>query len=531
MRVLIFATDVPPLSGVPTSGTALRTFGFKKGFEALGFEVTVCVPKMAWETVYAKPELSDETKSELKKLEPYCFDHNNADSLIYALKPNFIYCGHWPAACFHNFPNAPVVIDLAGPHLLERFYQSSGDHAGGVRAKLNALSGGDFFIVSGKRQKEYFKSFLIRAGVDNLDERIIVSPMALPPETPVRNLNSETAEDVKFLFAGIFLPWQNPSVGLTALVEEITQQKKGRLRLVGGFHPTYPVPGGVYEKLFANIERNSRVSRSELISIDELNREMLNANVALDLMEWNLERELAVTIRTTTYLWSGLPVIYNNFSDLSDLIREYNAGWLVDPSNREQIKNTVAEILNNPTEILVRSKQAKRLAENEFSWVKHATEISNRIARKRVKRKFNDFINDRKENADFYLGEGKEINQTFISRHDGLSKIEARIAVHNSEGRVEFVLSDETNLTTEISRKSVDVNGENEHFWIDLNFPTIPDSKDRKFNLKITSTNSNLAVWVSNFSSYPQISFSYNGKLLKERSLCMRATCSKELAL
>lgn len=375
MRVLIFATDILPCPKLPTSGTALRTFGFKSGFEAVGCQIRVCVPKMAFESTWAKAD--SELRLELEHYEPYIFDHTNSDLLVYDYEPDLVYCGHWPAAYFKRRPACPVIIDLAGPHLLERFYQGSGDHSGGIIAKLNALADGDFFIVSGERQRGYFKSFLTRAGISNLEHRIITAPMALPPVTPERS--ESTDRDLRFLFAGIFLPWQDPSVGLEAVVAQLEKEQKGQLRLIGGKHPTYPVPGGVYHSLFRSIEASNRVSRSELLPLDELNQEMLNADVAVDLMAWNLERELAVTIRTTSYLWSGLPVIYNNFSDLSDLISKYNAGWTVNPTDQTAIQDIVSEIISNPEQVVIRSRNASKLAREEFSWNKHAAEIIERV--------------------------------------------------------------------------------------------------------------------------------------------------------
>jgi len=55
------------------------------------------------------------------------------------------------------------------------------------------------------------------------------------------------------------------------------------------------------------------------------------------------ERELFTT-RTVEYLWCGLPVIYNNYAEITDYIREYNAGWIVDPQDREAIATVLNEI-------------------------------------------------------------------------------------------------------------------------------------------------------------------------------------------
>ncbi len=530
MKVLIFATDVPPLPGIPTSGTALRTYGFRRGFESLGWETIVCTPRMAFDSVFHRRELLPETRRELEQLRPFVFDHRNADALIYGLRPDLVFCGHWPAAAFSKFPSCPVIIDLAGPHLLERHYQSSGDHFGGVKAKLNALAGADYFVVSGRRQREYFETFLSRCSLTRLQDRIITAPMALSPEPPIRKAppTNQRENFPKFLFAGIFLPWQDPSLPLRALVDELSSSGRGFLRLIGGFHPTYPVPGGVYAKLFKEIEQNPRVSRSELVSFEELNTEMLQADVAFDLMKWNLERELAVTIRTTTYLWSGLPVVYNNFSDLSDLIARYNAGWLVDPDSPEQIRSTLRAIMEDPKGIVERSQNARILAVNEFSWSIHARQIVERLKLAPVERQFIDVNNDHRESADLRLGERREVEQRFRARHNGLSAAEVRIAAHGESGDVEILLYDGDQL---IAHTQHAVTCENEHFWLSLQFPPLPGSAGKEFRLQIRSTNPYLAVWTTSHSYYPLTGLRYMNKDRSGQSSCIRTLCTQKISL
>jgi glycosyltransferase involved in cell wall biosynthesis len=533
MKVLIFATDVLPLKGVPTSGTALRTFGFKSGFEALGCETRVCVPKMAFESTWSKANSS--VREELAQYEKFVFDHSNADDLIYDYEPDLVYCGHWPAACYRKFPTCPVVIDLAGPHLLERFYQGSGDHSGGIRAKLNALAGADYFIVSGRRQAEYFKSFLIRAGIEDVDRRIVLAPMALPPEVPKREFNSK--KDLQFLFAGIFLPWQDPSVGLRAVVSEISEDKRtedrsdrktANLRLIGGTHPTYPVPTGVYEGLFKSIENNPRVSRSELVDLDILNQEMMKSDVAVDLMKRNFERELAVTIRTTTYLWSGLPVIYNDYSDLSELIERYNAGWLVDPSDEKAIREVVRSILENPSEVRKRSVNASNLAKNEFSWDKLVKNLLETINSKDILRKCCVINFARRERAAYHLGPNKEFKQSFLVEKTGLSKVELCLAAHGSVGEVELLLCEGTDERV-IGTSKVSLNNSSEKQWHGIRVDPLRNSTANQYCLKIRSDNPKLGIWTCAVPDSPNYSLKSLSKSYGREALCFRAFCCSPL--
>jgi hypothetical protein len=84
-------------------------------------------------------------------------------------------------------------------------------------------------------------------------------------------------------------------------------------------------------------------------------------------MSWNLERELAFTTRTVEYLWAGLPVIYNNYAELSEYIERYKAGWCVDPDNPEEIREVIKQILDNPEQLVEYSMNAQKLVRENFT--------------------------------------------------------------------------------------------------------------------------------------------------------------------
>jgi len=115
---------------------------------------------------------------------------------------------------------------------------------------------------------------------------------------------------------------------------------------------------------------SSRVEMPGMIPHDELIEEYRQADVALDLMGHNYERELAFTTRTVEYLWCGLPVIYNDYAELSAYIREYEAGWVVNPTDESQVRQAIAEALNNPHEVHRRGENAQRLVRERLTWDK-----------------------------------------------------------------------------------------------------------------------------------------------------------------
>jgi hypothetical protein len=92
--------------------------------------------------------------------------------------------------------------------------------------------------------------------------------------------------------------------------------------------------------------------------------------VAVEVMEYNLERELAFTTRTIEYLWCGMPVLYNDFSEISGHIRDYDAGWTVDPKSESEINLALDEIFSSPEKVKEKGLNAARLVADRFSWDK-----------------------------------------------------------------------------------------------------------------------------------------------------------------
>jgi hypothetical protein len=90
--------------------------------------------------------------------------------------------------------------------------------------------------------------------------------------------------------------------------------------------------------------------------------------VALDLMRRNTERELAFTTRTAEYLWCGLPVIYNDYGELTSMIRDYEAGWIASPEDADTLRELLRKIVHDPAEIRRRSGNARRLARERLNW-------------------------------------------------------------------------------------------------------------------------------------------------------------------
>jgi glycosyltransferase involved in cell wall biosynthesis len=285
------------------------------------------------------------------------------------VEPDVIVICNWaiaPNLAQQEATRVPVVLDQHGPHLLEQEYQRLGTRDANTRVKLAALAAADYFACAGLRQLDYFEWFLRNAAWSEADlaARVFAIPFSLDPESPMH----EPVGAVTFVYGGVWLPWQDPSTGLLTLVDELEARGSGTLRLYGGKHPWIDVGSGVFELLTARLQQSARVVQEGRLSHADLLARYATAHVAFDLMERNPERELAFTSRTVEYLWCGLPVVYNDYSELSELIREFDAGWTVSPGDADAIRGVVAEILDDPGLVDLKSRNAQRLVRERLAW-------------------------------------------------------------------------------------------------------------------------------------------------------------------
>lgn len=551
MKILVFTTDIPPLPGLPTSGTALRTYGIAEGLRCHGHEVLISAPSAAIAGMKSKNDLAalpSEIQKRISEIEQTAFDSFNQADIIADLDPDAVICGHWPAYAARVRPDQPVIVDLAGPHMLERHYQKAPDQQSALLAKLSVLASADYFIVSGPSQQAYFYSYMSRAGISEPDERTITITMPLSPNLPKRKpLNKEGFP--RFLFGGVFLPWQDPSAGLRSLAKTLRERCAGSLTLIGGKHPNYDVDVGSYGSLFEELSRNERIEVKPMLPFEKFTDEMSCADIALDVMGWNLERQLAMTIRSTTYLWAGLPTIYNDFADLGSLIKEFDAGWLVNPSDPASLDAVFAEIFESPELVAAKSAGAQRLAAAHFAWDKAVHPLLRLIEGGQHERpQRTDLLIDSPELADFPIEQGKTFQQFFVCRMPGLNSVSCKLATHKRRGckslNAKLFVYPEAGLRDVPSEQSkrellaeAEIGGDRIHDsqWVSITTPPMTDSDGKMFMIELesseTDTNKpNVFPWLAKASPYPLIGAVYAGKRLTQLGLCIRTGCqTKEL--
>ena len=277
---LVVAGDTLPLPGLPTTGAGLRAWGLGQGLAARGHAVTYLVPEDGLRRAGTLPDLAAYNTIAYNHLDAYDLNRR-----LLELAPDVVVFQHWAAAVNLSETNLiPVVIDFHGPLLLETLYQDS-PHFDSLRQfKVRTLAKADYFTCAGEQQRHYFYSWLLLAGFDVREDVIGVIPVSMPPDAPQR---MSASDSLTFVYGGVFLPWQDPSVALDTLVQVLEERQVGQLRVYGGAHSFVNIPMGKYRDLIPRLASSPRVELMGMIPRDELVQAYLRSQVAVDLMARN----------------------------------------------------------------------------------------------------------------------------------------------------------------------------------------------------------------------------------------------------
>jgi glycosyltransferase involved in cell wall biosynthesis len=355
--VLVVANDKLPYRGEAVPGSGLRAWGLGEGLRSRGHHVR-----------YAIPVASAGPGTPRGASGPLLFEEGNLGDVIAHAGADVIVFQHWVYVRKAAELDTPIALDLHGPLVIETMFQHHPDVdlVDFARVKLDAFRRADFISCAGEKQRSYFLTWFLLAGRDVTADSISVMPVSLPPDAPDHRWPSS---EVNFVYGGIFLPWQDPSVGLSTLVSVLESEGTGHLDFFGARHPLYPdMNTPTLDELEDRLRTSERVTIHGLWPRDRLLDHYRDSYVALDLMDRNIERELAFTTRTAEYLWCGLPVVYGDYGELTTMIRDYEAGWIVAPQDGDGLRELLREIVHNPAEIRRRSVNAQRLARERLNW-------------------------------------------------------------------------------------------------------------------------------------------------------------------
>jgi len=346
---VILTGDPPSFPGVVANGAGLRAQGLAEALRRLGHDVLLAVPEEGFggSPIPSLPNLHVAKRHELANMPSIVGWGGRPESTTRELwdVTAFIY-QHWglmaealPVWQQLGTAARPVVIDLAGPHLLERLYWRRHNLKESLDNKIACLALADGVLVGGAWQAAWFAPFLEKAwgelpptlnapgSIPNADDFrkrwVSVSPLYVDFLSPIEPFPFRDHERPVIVYAGGLLPWQDPTWAMRHTLAWLTELGRGELLVIGSETADVPMHPEM-RALEAELHRHPRARRLGRIPTPYLLSIVAGADVVLDLMAPNPERRLAVPTRTAIARRLGTPIIYNEYSELSDAWKDQN---------------------------------------------------------------------------------------------------------------------------------------------------------------------------------------------------------------
>lgn len=345
-------------------------------------QVISALRKAGHHVTFSMPLITYVAKQHLERIRPlltsddlWCCEHLfEPDFVINRFEPDIaVYCNVNLFRTVKRFAKDVVhVLDLYGPLQFEDLLFQALDPETAIHDPqqlevrchklVDSFRSVDYLVTVSERQKYFWSAYCSLAGFSFADLNVLVCPVSFEVPPVVR----KTADKLTVVYSGGFYPWQNPDRALRAAARLLNQYEGATLHIFGGPHPGLSNEANVH-RLLDELQRSRCVNYHGYRPVEELVGTLSTAWCALELMERNIERELAITGRTVEFLSTGTPVIYNDYSTISGLIQRYSAGWTVSPSDPEALGPIFKELAGGGPELVDRlSANARRLATEQF---------------------------------------------------------------------------------------------------------------------------------------------------------------------
>ncbi|RLC47401.1 MAG: hypothetical protein DRH70_03465 [Candidatus Coatesbacteria bacterium] len=352
-KVLIATTELIPSLPYPAGGGGQRALSLGEGLRSRGHEVVYSLPM---EHLTGKKDIPPDILQ---------LAHNmtDMDEIVGKASPDVVIFSTAYLMRFYS-RSVPTVLDLAANIELEATFTPGASLADVLAGRLDQYTKADLFILGSPMQIPWYSAFWMLAGLDLKEELYTVVPICFSPNLPA----IPERQKVSFISAGMFYPWQNPFDALQEVLSALDEARSGKLVIYTGKHPTWAEINSSLTDPRSRLGESERLEVRGLLPFDGVVSEWGKCACAVDVMRPNLERRLANPMRTTTYLWLGIPVIISDFYWISELVKRYEAGWLVDPLEKGAVKSIVQEILRDPDVLRQRAANAQRLVAENLTW-------------------------------------------------------------------------------------------------------------------------------------------------------------------
>ena len=340
-HIVILGNDVVPKMAMPAAAPGLRAWGLAQGLRAHGYHVTVVVDRnvvrRVWKRAIPPARGQDTILASPREIGPLV--RQRRTKALVVTNSNHV-------DAVGDRKGTPLIYDFFAPKVLELQQDSSECGEEIVNAlrerKLRALSQASAVIVNGAKKTGYVKQWLEMAGNGNAPSVVVNLPIdtieSAPPETG----------PIHAVVSGYIQPWSRPGDWAQAVAPYLSEGSMILHLLIGNHWGSRKAAPELHET-FAELAKLPGVQRHGVMEYCAFRRFLARCHLSIDLFERNPERELAFVTRTAVSLATGVPAIHVPFTEVSELIRSRNAGWLVNSEDLHGISAAIEEAVHCPS--------------------------------------------------------------------------------------------------------------------------------------------------------------------------------------
>ena len=337
-RVLIITTEVLPFFPFPSRGGGIRAQMFFEGLKDAGFEPIygICGDEVDRLKPYANKDI-------------YFFTPEESSSMLAELKPDAILSISWFPLIFLPLKmDIPVIVDFHGATLIENNYKNIVDFRWDFFLKVRALTKADYFISSSMPGSDmYFYPYLFASGIEPKEVRIDYIPVSFEGTFPI--IRKPATDKTHFIYSGVLWQWKDSFDYLRLVADYCTKHSCGDVTVFAD-----------------NLKPDNGITVLSPTNRGNILEAYSRSDIGINLMRIDNETRRGVTTVALEMMWAGLPVIALENLQINSLIREYKAGWLIDPNDTSSLYSALDEIRQNPMEIRARGESASRLVHEHF---------------------------------------------------------------------------------------------------------------------------------------------------------------------
>ncbi|HEV2362714.1 MAG TPA: hypothetical protein VGS12_00800 [Caulobacteraceae bacterium] len=371
--VLLVPNEPLPRWGRPASGPGLRALNLAVGLQANGHDIVAAVPAVS-SRAQDEPDLGAEPL--VSGVEEVPIDFGNLVNFIRTRRPdvaiftNYMNFHHVIASGVRaNLGRTKLIYDFFAPRVLE-------NAAGGLlkgksleeerQRKMQALRSADGILLNGRKKLGYVTAWLAFSG-GGLATPVVETPFCVPvdfagPPPPQRRAGA----GLRLVVSGNRQPWTRSKLQLLDILPTLARFG-WTLTQIG--KPDFSALQTSGESYLSAIDPDL-VSSYDGLDFPTFLQRLSEADLAVDIFETTLEREMAYVTRTAVAMSAGLPVVHPAGTELAEFISRWDCGWTY--KNEGEIFGILEWIHANPAEFRRRAVAASELAKTYLN-PRHAT--------------------------------------------------------------------------------------------------------------------------------------------------------------